>query len=252
MSSYPFIFPDVILLTILKVGHDELFNRSEGNHLTFGFRFSKFWLLGAIALLLVFSACGRTSIGITDNSPTKDSVASKNGLVLSLEVGSTDYHPGDTISITLDEINTLAKNNLIPAADLWTDKNLILGFSTNVTLSIYPFGLSILQGDYNESDYAAVVPLESFYDMNAIYLGGPPEQMISYDFEPSSDVAVPKVYQSGDFSPISMIHTNTVTGFWVGTWGHAIYSDFTPGTYTIVGGDEWGAIAILHFTVVSP
>jgi hypothetical protein len=29
----------------------------------------------------------------------------------------------------------------------------------------------------------------------------------------------------------------------------AIFSNSTPGTYSLVGGDEWGALVILHFTV---
>ena len=219
--------------------------------MTLKFKSLTYCLSVSIIVFLVFSACAGNSSpsAILTSWPTKASNASINGLTLTITVESTDYHPGDTISITSDEINTLAKNNLVPAEDSWADNNLILGFSTDTTLSIYPFGLSILKGYYDKSDYTSVIPLESLYDNNAIYLGGPPEQMISYDFEPSSDVAIPKAYRSGDFSPIRMSHTNTITGFWVGTFGHSTYSDFTPGTYTIIGGDMWGAVAILHFTV---
>ena len=48
---------------------------------------------------------------------------------------------------------------------------------------------------------------------------------------------------------MSMTDTVTSTGFWTGNRPNATFSHFTPGIYTVVGGDEWGVLAILHFTV---
>jgi len=42
----------------------------------------------------------------------------------------------------------------------------------------------------------------------------------------------------------------TASGFWAGSRPNATFSNFIPGSYTVVGGDEWGALVILHFTIV--
>jgi len=41
----------------------------------------------------------------------------------------------------------------------------------------------------------------------------------------------------------------TSAGFWTGSRPDATLNIFTPGIYTVVGGDEWGALVILHFTI---
>jgi hypothetical protein len=38
-------------------------------------------------------------------------------------------------------------------------------------------------------------------------------------------------------------------GYWTGADPDAVQHNFEPGVYTIVAGDEWGALVILHFTV---
>ena len=217
--------------------------------MVFGVKFSKLCLSCCLVLVLALPACERSSTRTTTiitNSATKYIVASKNGLALSIGLESTNYHPGDTISIKIDEINTLAKDNLVQGADLWADQNLTLG---GCGVEFYPFGLSILAGYYDESNYSSAAPLVSLYELDAIYQCPAEVGINSYDFEPSSNVAIVMSPGADNSSPINMTHTNTVTGFWMGTWFHATYSDFTPGIYTIVGGDMWGAIAILHFTV---
>jgi hypothetical protein len=36
---------------------------------------------------------------------------------------------------------------------------------------------------------------------------------------------------------------------WVGSPPNAVQQYFEPGVYTVVGGDEWGNMVVLHFTV---
>jgi hypothetical protein len=69
-----------------------------------------------------------------------------------------------------------------------------------------------------------------------------------YDFRPSSDIAA--IYTSYNTEPLSISMTAEVTsaGFWTGS-PKATFSNFTPGIYTVVGGDEWDALVILHFTI---
>ena len=47
----------------------------------------------------------------------------------------------------------------------------------------------------------------------------------------------------------AMSSTLSFKGYWNGGTPGA-FTDFTPGVYTVVGGDEWGTLAVLHLQVV--
>jgi hypothetical protein len=186
-----------------------------------------------------------TSITTDQYSST---VISSYGLSLTLSLNSTTYHPGEQIPITINEKNTLAIQNNIHGADRWPVQGLTL--SPCGTL-YYPFGISILQGYYDAKSAVAIAPLQLF-DSNAFYTCPAILAAVYYDFDfqPGSDVVA--IYISYDrFTPLSINMTATVTsaGFWTGNRPNATFSNFAPGIYTIVGGDEWGALVILHFTI---
>ena len=172
-------------------------------------------------------------------------VISRYGLSLTLSLNSTTYHPGEQISVTIDEKNTLPIENNIHAANGWPVQGLSLGPCGTL---YYPFGISILQGYYDAKSVAAITPLQLF-DPNAYYTCPAILAAVSYDFQPWSDIAA--IYTSYDFEPysINMINEVTSAGFWTGSRPNATFSNFTPGIYTVVGGDEWGALVILHFTI---
>jgi hypothetical protein len=196
-------------------------------------------------------------VGCTTPTPTatytpitldqySSTVISKYGLSLTLSLNSTTYHPGEEIPITIDKKNTLAIQNNIHAADRWPVEGLNLGPCGTLP---YPFGISILQGYYDAKSVAAITPLQLF-DPNAIYSCPAMLAAVYYDFQPWSDVAT---IHPGNPEPYSINMTTTVTsaGFWTVTHGHPTwtFSNFTPSIYTVVGGDEWGALVTLHFTI---
>lgn len=183
----------------------------------------------------------------TSDDQTSTSVIALNGLGLTLSMSSTAYKPGDKVSITVDERNTLWVENNVLRADSWAFQGLTLGPCGTLG---FPFGVSILQGNYDATNVASVTPLQSLYDPNGIYSCPAPPDFVSYDFQPSSDVAslVPTNPSNYEAVPSSMTYAVTSAGFWTGS-PNATFSDFTPGIYTVVGGDEWGVIALLHFTV---
>lgn len=169
-----------------------------------------------------------------------------NGLSLTLSLNSTTYHAGEQITVTIHEKNTLATENSIAVANRWPVQGLSVGPCGTLN---YPFGISILQGYYDAKDVGAITPLQLFdpnvgYHCPAILAG-----IVSYDFQPASDIAA--IYTSYDSEPWSINMTAEVTsaGFWIGSCCNATFSNFTPGIYTIVGGDEWGALVTLHFTI---
>ena len=187
----------------------------------------------------------RTSAHETDTTVTKLGsvvVRSTSGLNLSLSLGSTLISPGQAVSVGIDEWNTLPQENVVPSASNWPLQGLTLGPCGTLNL---PIGIEIARGHYTSSNISSAQPLQlsapGMYSCPAIFL------VSSYTFEPSSDVAV------GSFTE-RVSSTTNATGYWTGGnppfYDTSTFSNFTLGEYTVVGGDEWGALAILHFAVV--
>jgi hypothetical protein len=94
-----------------------------------------------------------TSIA-TDRYPS--TVISRYGLGLTLSLNSTTYHPGEEVSVTINEKNILARENNVRVAERWP----IQGLSLNPCGTFnYPFGTSILQGYYDAKDVGGITPL---------------------------------------------------------------------------------------------
>jgi hypothetical protein len=183
-----------------------------------------------------------TAITLDQYSST---VISRYGLSLTLSLDSTIYHPGEQITVTIHEKNTLPVENNIHAANRWPVQGLNLGPCGRLN---YPFGISILQGYYDAKSVSAITPLQLF-DPNASYHCPPILAAVSYDFKPWSGIAaISTGYDSEPWS-INMTARVTSAGFWTGSRPNATFSNFTPDIYTVVGGDEWGALVILHFTI---
>jgi len=172
-------------------------------------------------------------------------VISRYGLSLTLSLNSTTYHPGEQISITINEKNILPIENKIHAADEWPVHGLTL---TPCGRLNHPFGISILQGYYDAKAVPVIAPLQLF-DPNAFYSCPVILAAVSYDFQPWSDIAAIHTGYGSEPDSINMTAKVTSSGFWTGSRPTATFSNFTPGSYTVVGGDEWGALVILHFTV---
>jgi len=77
----------------------------------------------------------------------------------------------------------------------------------------------------------------------------------SYVFQPLSDNAA--LFQMSESTPvINNMEMDTEfepapTGYWASNEVGSTFTNFEPGVYTVVAGDEWGNLVILHFTVAS-
>ena len=176
---------------------------------------------------------------------TTATAVNENGLSLTISIGSATYHPSEQISITIDEKNTLTTGNKLDAAKKWPIAGLNLGPCDTLN---YSFGISIMQGNYSATNFASGRQL-LLYNPNAIYncpmmLAG----ITSYDFQPVSDNA--EIYANHDSAPFPISMTTAVnsTGYW-SSGADSTFSNFTPGIYTVVGGDEWGTVVLLHLVV---
>ena len=170
---------------------------------------------------------------------------SKNGLSLSLSLDSTTYQLYQYVTIVIDEKNTLLKTNDVRDAEEWRTNELSLGFCT-----YGPFGIAVFQGYYTSSDFSAAAPLVIFDPSpRSCPSAASPS---SYSFQPSSDIANLNI----DSNPGITIKNQEISaeipmaGYWSKNSPNS-FSGFEPGVYTVLAGDEWGALVMLHFTITN-
>ncbi len=220
-------------------------------------RLSVFITVIGLLALLSLSACHSVTAGTpaaissndlppttTASDLTSTSVTAESGLKLTLSLNSIAFQTGDEVAVTISEENTLSSENNVPVADLWPVRGLSVGPCGVVN---YPFGVAILQGDYDAESVADVMLLV-LYNPDAVYYGPCVlAGIVSSTFHPLSDTA--DIYTEYDSMPVALDMSAgvNVKGYWSGS--SSAYSNFAPGVYTVVGADEWGTLAILHFTV---
>jgi len=174
---------------------------------------------------------------------------SAQGLALVLSLNSTSMRSGQDISMTIDEQNTLSEVNNVSASDGWALSGLRLGPCGTVNL---PFGMEIIQGYYALNNVSSAQALVTLYKPGAM-TNCPAlfSQIDAYTFQHKGDNA--SVVGSCDPNPCftrSITYTNKVSGYWTSNFLlGASFNNFHPGVYSVVGGDEWGALAVLHFLV---
>jgi hypothetical protein len=164
-------------------------------------------------------------------------------LRLSANASSTGGSHGNvTVSIRVDEYNTLAAANNVSKATLWGLDGLSLGACGT---QIYPFGVALYSGTYTAANVSKAEPLQ-------IYPIVPCPLLIrfitGYQFQPASDLAV--VLPSGPNATATPMSANvTATDVYGIGNGGSYPAPLGPGTYTVAAGDEWGSVVVTHFTI---
>jgi hypothetical protein len=177
-------------------------------------------------------------------------IQSVHGLSLSLSLDSKTYYSGNGISIVVNETNTLSKVNNVAASRKWP----VGGLSVEPCGTLnYPFGVVVYKGNYTSADISSANPIDLYgpYAKHScpMILGS----ISSYVFQPSSDIV--DIFQTSEpDAAITQMKMNsdvepTPTGYWIRNDMNIFFTDFDPSVYTVVAGDEWGAMVILHFTV---
>jgi hypothetical protein len=181
------------------------------------------------------------------NRVNSASFKSANGLNLSLALDAKTFKPGYTINIVVSEWNTLSKTNDVPVSDKWP----VPGLSVDICgTRSFPFGVAILRGDYSAGNVETATPL-ILYNPNGIVQGclPPVVDVTAFHFKPSSDIATldgTVIDQSATFEISTEV---SVWSYWAGNPPNAVSQNLEPGVYTVVAGDEWGALVVLHFTI---
>ncbi len=188
---------------------------------------------------------------MSTNFTGTNSAASKSstGLALELFLNSTSIRPGEGISISVVELNTLPGVNNASASTRWPLKGLGIGPCGPLNL---PMGAAVFQGYYTATNISSAQQLQLYkpgtYVCPMILSG-----IDAYVFQPMSFSAA--IYASGSQSPWSTLNMSSsigVSGYWAGNLLLGpTFGGFSPGLYTVVGGDEWGTLVVLHFLVAS-
>src|SRR2546422_11517265 len=112
-------------------------------------------------------------------------VRSVDGLALSLLLNSTKIRPGQGISITVQELNTLSTVNNVSASAEWPLSGLSVGPCGSLNL---PVGVAVFQGYYTSSSVSAGRPL-ALYQPGTYSCPAGMSGIKPYCFWPSSDTA---------------------------------------------------------------
>ena len=198
--------------------------------------------------LLAVSGCGNPpSQTMLTDSVNAAAFKSANGLELSLSLDATTYKLYQDVSIVIDEKNTLSKTNRVLASSKRPLKGLTLGPCTQGS----PFGVAVFSGYYSPADILKGTPLalfdpDQFYHCPAFSWA----EGIVYEFKPSSDIA--DIFHDSvppsNGTDTQILKELQLSHYWTGSYPAIIHS-FEPGIYTIIAGDEWGAMVVLHFMV---
>jgi hypothetical protein len=151
---------------------------------------------------------------------------------LSLNLNLSTNSDGWVI-LTVYEFNTLDRASNVSAADSWPSNTSLFqwvreSYEANVGMA----GYEILQGNYG---------LGNFTLGTALWLQPPPSLLgccVSGGQSPTSYAIQP------------LSEANVLSGSYLGYFvGGSTYTPFSPGIYTVLAGDQWGNVAILHFAV---
>ena len=199
----------------------------------------------AIILIVGFGVYFSTTLNPTSTTNTtaqENQTTSSNGLQLQLSVNVTSITSGESVLITVGEYNTLMTPNNLSAAQKWGVNGLSLGPCGNEYAQ--PFGVAVFQGLYTTQNLSQGNPLRIFPILACpMYI----RLVTGYLFQPQSNVAA--VLPGGSATNgIPMVANLTVSHVYETNMQSQV---LRPGVYTVVGGDEWGALTILHFTVTA-
>jgi hypothetical protein len=174
--------------------------------------------------------------------PSQAYANSANGLRLFITVNSTSLAYGQRILIAVSEVNTLSAQNNVSRAQSWGVEGLR---ADACYASVYPFGVAIYQGRYTQTNISQAKPMQIFplvpCPMLIRFVSG-------YSFLASGDLAL--VLPAAG-APVPMETRVVAAGNYSAVYQGGAQNPvpFAPGTYTVVAGDEWGALAFVQFQV---
>lgn len=206
--------------------------------------------ISLISLSFLQAALGSALLANKDSLGTYTSVVNdSSGLRLTLSMNSSTLSTGEPVEIEISEQNTLLLTNTVASGHDWPITGLSLGPCGTLN---YPMGFAIFKGYHLQNDLPTTDRLDLYgpgvYLCPLILF-----RINSYVFAPGSDLAsINAGCSPNPCFTIPMKSTGSFTGSWSGSIPYlssSTFHSFSPGVYTVVGGDEWGDVLVLHFVV---
>jgi len=195
-----------------------------------------------------------TVLNGTTSGPSSVSLADENGLNLDLDIEPNSS--GQSISIAVQGVNRLDSLNCVSKGGDWptfyphgytVSGDQVLNPVGGCSIP-EPVGFAIFSGYYDSGDFGFGNDLGLFKPEQLLCIttsGAPPTT--SYAFQPQSDNMT--IYANNQFAGKDTVVLSLSTG---GYWTeNSVFEKFSPGLYTVMGGDEWGDVAFLYFLVSS-
>lgn len=211
------------------------------------------------------------------------------GLRLSLRVNSTVVPSEEAIAINASLVNTRTTPNNLTASSDWAARGLTAGSCDNGNATnklFFPVGLDIFRGYYGMNNVSSATHAIDWWPLveciaDGVQVGSqylPLENITSYSLLPGNDSGtyagyyvastsspppvcsggvckysgnVTRTYAKGVF-PERITLEQTINA--ANRTGPGFYSSLgssLPANYTLLVGDEWGQLAMLHFQVVA-
>jgi len=195
----------------------------------------------------------QTGAGTLSTQPVVQTGTGSDGLRLSLSVSPADGFPGTSFEVAISDFNTLDATN----APTIVGSPIVGGTTLGVgPCSQLPLGIGLWEGYYMAGNLSTASPL-TLFQPGTYYC--PAEFGVAYfSFSPLSDdlsLFSPQPTNVGNATvPTQMwtmpdAFTQGFSGYWTSL---GLFQQFRPGVYTLVGGDDYGQLEIVHFNVGQP
>ena len=196
------------------------------------------------------------SVSSTSTAPVSSTAsATINGLRLDLgvlvnPVSDPDNGSGATVSIKVDEFNTLGSALNLTFGYGWLLSGVTLSPPSSCGQRIYPLAYGVLLGNYGLNNVSQAQPLEldqPNYPVSCLHLSA-----AFYIFNQSSDIVTTYAspgLASSLLGKVDVTNSSTSVGYWTGDADNGVFHTFQEGTYTVVALDEWGDAVFSHFVV---
>jgi hypothetical protein len=212
------------------------------------------------------SSATSSTTGNSTSSSSSVTLSSSNGLNQTLEtsnstldlelilsVNSATIPSEDAIGIAASVLNSRSTANNLTASNDWPVQGLTTGPCPSPEL---PAGIAAFRGNYGKNNLSSAKPLEIWPLISCPAYAV--LNVTSYSFLPKEDVANYSGYfVTSSQSPPARQESYTRIAFGASIYaanGTGFYSSLDsslPSTYTLVAGDEWGQVVLLHFKVTA-
>lgn len=193
---------------------------------------------------------------------TVETTNSTLGLELSLSISSSIVPSQDSFVVSASLFNTLSTVNNLTASSNWPVQNLLSGSCDSGNGTLTPEGISIFTGNYGRNNISSASPINFWagvecLDQPDMWKVNGLASFTSFAFLPKNDSGYFGFNASGPVSRgiipaqmntgnVSIWSSNDSSSLGINSLGSA-----SPDNYTLVAGDEWGQMLLLHFQVVA-